>query len=280
VPAAKRLDPGSPLAVWGAELRFYRDQASLSQDQLARRIGFSLAQVSSLETARRRPTRQVATLCDGVLDTGGALLRLLDHLKRLLVRAGHPTWFGEWLEIERIATLLRTFQPSMIPGLLQTDAYARAVLHADRPADRDDDIEALVAARMERQAILDGEAPPRLVVMLDEAALHRPVGGPRVMAEQLDKLSEMTERQLVTVQLLPLDIGAHPGLGGAFVIASLPDAPDIVYRDSIGAGDVIDSPDFVSTITGLWESIRADALPQRSSIELVRSWAERWKTSN
>ncbi|MGI8328383.1 helix-turn-helix domain-containing protein [Actinomadura scrupuli] len=280
MPAAKNLDPSSPLAVWGAELRFYRDRASLSQDQLARQIGFSLAQVSSLETARRRPTQQVATLCDSVLDTGGALLRLLDHLKRLLIRAGHPTWFGEWLEIERAAMLLRAFEPSMVPGLLQTPAYARAVLRADRPADSEEDIEALVSARTERQAVLDAEDAPRLVVMLDEMALHRPVGGPIVMAEQLDKLAEATDRRLITVQVVPLDVGAHPGLGGAFVIASLPDAPDIVYRDSIGAGEVIDSPDFVTTLTGLWESIRADALPQRTSRELVRSWAEKWKASN
>jgi transcriptional regulator with XRE-family HTH domain len=280
MPAAKNLDPSSPLAVWGAELRFYRDRAGLSQDQLAKQIGFSLAQVSSLETARRRPTRQVATLCDGVLDTGGALLRLLDHLKRLLVRAGHPTWFGEWLDIERAATVLRTFEPLVFPGLLQTEAYARALLRADRPTASDEDIEALVAARMERQTILDGETPPRLIVLLDETVLQRPVGDPLVMAEQLDKLTEMAERQLVTVQIVPLDVGAHPGLGGAFVIASLPDAPDVIYRDSIGAGDVIDSPDFVATITGLWESIHADALPQRSSRELVRSWAEKWKTGN
>ena len=100
------------------------------------------------------------------------------------------------------------------------------------------------------------------------------------MAEQLAKLAEMAQRRLVTVKILPLELGAHPGLQGPFVIATLKDDPDMVYRDMLGEGQVIGDPDFVAMVADLWESLNADALPQRASIELVRSWAERWKTAS
>lgn len=280
MPPAKDPDPSNPLAVWGAELRYYRKAAELNQQQLAERVNYSLATISSVETARRRPSEDLATRCDDALNTGGALARLLDRLSDLILFAMHPAWFAEWLEIEREAGRLRTFQPSYVPGLLQTEAYTRALFRAGRPMDTDEQVETLVAARMERQALLTGSKPPKYYVVLDEAVLMRPLGGPVLMAEQLDKLLEAAANRLVELQVIPLGVGAHAAQGGGFVIATTPDGPDVVYRDNIGEGHVVGVPEIVATVSGLWDSLRSDALPRRESIDPVRSWAEKWKTSS
>lgn len=173
--------------------------------------------------------------------------------------------------------MLRGYELGVIPGLAQSEDYISSLLTAGRPTYPEERIEAQVAGRLARQKILGSGA--RFLFIIDEAALARPVGGPVVMADQLERLAELAGHRMVTIQVTPLSIGGHPGVEGAFSIATLPDGAQLVYRDSIEEGQVVHKPDTVATIIGLWESIRADALPQRASIELVRSWAEKWKNS-
>jgi DNA-binding XRE family transcriptional regulator len=275
----KRRQSGDPRVIWGAQLAFCRERVGLTQTQLADLIPYSLDSLRSAETGRRAPTPDLAKHCDGALSTGGALLYLYDDLRELTSSSVHPPWFGPWLIVEREVPKLWTFEPLVVPGLLQTAAYARALLRADRPTDTDEQIDAAVMARLSRQTILEGESPTKLVAILDESVLQRAVGGASVMAEQLAYVAEMATRRNITVRLIQFDVGAHPGLAGAFVIALPEKEPTLVYRDSIVEGSVTGNPEIVTTVVGLWESIEADALPQRASTELVRSWAETWKNS-
>ena len=138
-----------------------------------------------------------------------------------------PPGSGRFAQHEQDATALRTFEHSLVPGLLQVPEYARALL-STRMGTSQDETEQLVAARMERQVILDRADPPLLWVVVDEHALRRPVGGRKVMAEQLDHLAEMAQRPSILIEVIPLDVGAHEGVNGAFVIAEFADAPS--YR--------------------------------------------------
>jgi transcriptional regulator with XRE-family HTH domain len=177
MPQARVLDPGSSLlAFFGAELRRRRTAAGLSQDQLGHAITYSAALVGRVEVGERMPSLDLARRCDDVLATGG----LFAHLRQSMDSDMHayPAWFREFVERERDAISIREFNALAIPGLLQTEGYARALFRAGRPADSDKEISQHVAARLERQRILDRAKPPILWAVVDEGVLRRPVGGP------------------------------------------------------------------------------------------------------
>ena len=178
---SRDLDPGaSVLAFFGAELRRCRLAADQSQEQLGQQVSYSAALVGLIENAKRVPSLSFAERCDDALATDGTLARLWP----LVSRETLPGWFRPWIEIEREATSLRSFEPLIIPGLLQTPEYARTLLAA-QPAGTEDGLEQLVATRMDRQLILSRENPPQLWCLLDEGALHRRVGGAKIMHDQL-----------------------------------------------------------------------------------------------
>ena len=187
-----------------------------------------------------------------------------------------PGWFADWVEIEAKATSLRWWEPLLIPGLLQTEDYARAVL-STRPHTSADEIEELVTARLARQALLARADPPLLYVLLDEGVLHRPVGMPEVMAVQLARLADLSEQTCVTLQVIPYSAGAHIGLQGGFAIADLPDLPGIVFLDSVADGQTVEDVAIVSQVTQRFDALRAEALPRGASRDMIRKVAEeRW----
>jgi hypothetical protein len=180
------------------------------------------------------------------------------------------------VEIEREAVSLRWFEPLLIPGLLQTEEYARAVLAAAHPASPEDEVEGLVSARMDRQAILDQAEPPLLWVILDEGVLTRPVGGPVVMRDQIERLVKAARRPRIVLQVVPGGVGAHAGLAGQFAIASFDGPPDVVYLDNALAGQVVERPGDVARVALLYDILKAEALSPRASIELARKAIEQW----
>ena len=188
MPLIRELDPTTgPLDFFGAEVRRWRTAAGLSQEQLGQRVGYSGAQVGKVETGERAPSQEFAQHCDQALPGAGGLFLRIYHLARRW-DGGYPSWFVEWVQAEGRAITLHTWEPLLIPGLLQTEEYARAVLAAAHPASPEDEVERLVSARMDRQAILDQAEPPLLWVILDEGVLTRPVGGPVVMRDQIERL--------------------------------------------------------------------------------------------
>ncbi len=262
----------SALAMFSEELRRARAAAGLTQDQLAEKIAYSPSLVAHVETGSRAPSVDFARRADDALRTGG----LLSRLQPLVRSEAYPAWFRDWVEIERDATSLRWFEPLLIPGLLQTEEYARAVLQAANPACGDDEISRLVGARMDRQAILTQDEPPLLWVIIDEGVLTRPVGGARVMREQIDHLIQAARLPKVMLQVVPAAAGAHPGLAGQFAIASFHGSPDVAYLDNALAGQVAERADDVSRVGLLYDILKAEALAPRASLDLVRKAIETW----
>ena len=266
----------TPEGVFGAELRYYRERAGLSQTELAALVNVSHDVISKIETGERPPARDFPERLDTVaeLDTRDGLARLWGLLKGSARRRAYPGWFDRWPDFEAAAVALRTFELVVIPGLLQTDQYARAVLRT-RIGDTDDEIDAMVEARMARQAILHKDKPPTLWAALDEGVLRRPVGGPHVMREQLGRLAEAARFPNVVLQVVPAGTGAHEGLrGGAFVIADFADHPSVAYQDTAVQGQIIDSADDVACLMVLLDTIKSVALPVAASLELIEEVAK------
>ncbi|MEV8638196.1 helix-turn-helix transcriptional regulator [Streptosporangium sp. NPDC051023] len=253
----------TPQAIWGRELRHYRKEAGLTQGQLAERIHFSESLISGVETGQLPASPEFAEICDTALETGGALLRLLDWRKGRVF----PAWFGKWRDKEQAAITLRIYQPLVFPGLLQTEAYARVLLRGD---------EAAVEARLDRQSILTREnpPPPALRCVIDEAVLYRPMGGSEVMREQLNRLlSEIGSR--LSVQVVPH--GMHSGLMGGFVIATLDGGKDVLYAETAVRGITTSDEEDVAVAVERFEVIRGDALPINMSIDLIqKAVEEKW----
>ena len=276
---ARDLDPGSsPAAFLGAELRRARVAAGMSQEQFSRSLGFDRTVITKAETGERPPSPEVAAAIDEAFPHLDGLFSRLTLLARR-ANGRYPEWFREWVDAEQQATALRTWQPILVPGLLQTRDYARALFQAWQPAAERDDLDALVGARIERQAILDRADPPELLAVLDEAVLHRKVGSAKIMGDQLAHLGEMSRRPAVTIQIVPAEVGTHAGLLGGFFVGSFDDTPVIVYAETAVEGITIDKPALVSKAAQAFERLRSEALPRGASRDLIRRVAEqRWTT--
>jgi transcriptional regulator with XRE-family HTH domain len=277
MPLIRELDPSAgPLDFFGAELRRARIAAGLSQEQLGQRVGYSGAQVGKVETGDRAPSQDFAQRCDEALTEAGGLFARIYALARRW-DGGYPSWFTEWLEAERRATSLCWWEPLLIPGLLQTADYARALFEAWRSADSIDELDKLVSARIERQAIFERARPPTLWAVIDETVLHRCIGGGKIMHDQLMHLLSMSDRPRITIQVIPGEVGAHVGLLGGFAIASADGAPGTVYMESPDQGQTTQLPSVVATVSGIFDTLRADALPRGAARDLIRKVAEeRW----
>jgi Domain of unknown function (DUF5753) len=226
--------------------------------------------VSLVETARRVPSLDFAQRCDKALGTPGTFARLRQHARLTPL----PAWFRPWAEIEAASAQLRLAEHSAVPGLLQTEDYARAVL-VEEPAITDDDLAGAVAARMARQAVLTRAGKPPLIwVVVDESALHRTVGGTKVMHEQLLHLAHMSGLPNITVQVVPLTAGWHCGLAGAFAIADVKGAGEIAYLDTVTDGYIEERAAVVERTVLRFNALRAEALPRKASQDLIMKRAE------
>jgi len=208
---------------------------------------------------------------DEAFGTPGTLQRCERRIRGIPLSAS----FRPFAPYEAEASVLRTFQHVLIPGLFQTADYAR-VLIASYPGNGPDEVADIVEARMARQAILDRKDPPWLWVVLDEQVLRRGVGGPEVMHAQLTRLVELTDRPRITIQVIPAYV-THPGLGGAFTIAENNQPPAIVYLEGASAGQTVEDTDTAAKMTVLFDTLRAVALPAAASRALIEEEAQRWK---
>ena len=220
-----------------------------------------------------RPAEDFPPRLDAVpeLDTRGALTRLWDHLKKGQKQRLYG-WFQQWADIEAQATVLRWYEPLVVPGLLQTEDYARAILSA-RPDGNLDDLDEQVAARLARQAILDRTGAPQLWCILDEGVLHRAIGGSKVMRSQLYHLAEVAEHPKTTIQVIRSG-GAHACLLAHFVIADLDGKPPVVYLETAAEGHVTDSSSAVGHVALRFDRFRAQAESWAATRDLIRKVAE------
>jgi DNA-binding XRE family transcriptional regulator len=182
-----------------------------------------------------------------------------------------PPWFRTYVDLESVASLIRTYEGQFIPGLLQTDAYMRAVVHGAHLEETGEEVGRRVRLRMARQVLLTREGAPRLWAVIDEAALRRPVGGREVMVGQLERLLEAAKLPNVTLQILPFAAGAHPGMVGSLSVLRFPEEelPDLVYLEHLTSALYLNKPEEVDQYLHVMESICVRAAPPDQTAELL-----------
>jgi transcriptional regulator with XRE-family HTH domain len=271
-------DPSiSPRLQFGTELRKLRICKGFTQRKLSEAVHLSISHLSMIENGHRGPTVDLVRRMDEALGLGTTLTGLLDRLNRAAAQL--PSWFRPWLEFEREAEALRMWEPLMVPGLLQAEGYARAIL-SRKPGISIEQVEEHVAARMERQNILKRPVPPLLWVILDEGILSRPVADPGIMKAQFEHLLDIGENPHISLQVLPHKARSVVGLLGGFVVADMPKgAPPAAYIESQSTEDRVSVRfDEVKGLTLLYDVIRADALARYESLSMIKETMRRWST--
>ncbi|MFF5264839.1 helix-turn-helix transcriptional regulator [Actinomadura viridis] len=263
---ADEIDPSSSLYAWLAyDLRFYRQKLGLTGAQVGKIIGCVRSHVANLEAGRARLDIKQAKVLDEAWDTGG-------HFQRLLVfaRRGHDLdWFQQYTGFEGRAGVIRTYQGQVVPIPLQTEDYARAFLAVSGK-----DIDQALEARMARQeAIFRKGDPPLLIVVFDQDALDRPIGGSGVMKAQLQYLLDVGEHPNVITRVVPRSVGAHIGLNGPFQIMSLENR-DVAYIGAFHGGRLVQEPSEIRELAVDFELIGAKALSEEASWALIKEISE------
>lgn len=237
------------------------------------------SQIRKIEAGDRTPTRDLVEAIEAIpeLACNGSLMELFDIVEdRLGQNGAYPGWFEDWVRQEAAARRLRSFEVVVVPGLLQTEEYARAVL-STRVGQTDEKLDKAVDARMDRQTILYRDNPAELWAIVDEAVLRRTVGSAETMRKQLEHLADAARRPNIVIQAIPLEGGAHQGLnGGAFVLADFSEAASIAYQDTALAGQIIDKAAEVEALAITWDTLRLEALPRAASLTLIEEAARTW----
>lgn len=267
----KDLDPSSsPRALLGAELRHAREKAGLSQEELGQRLFVSGSFIGQLEAGTRRMLPEYARMLDVELGTGDFFTRNCGAA----AKSRYPEHFAEAAEVEKEATAIRQYAPLLIPGLLQTPAYARAVNRAYDPTAPEATIDEWVDGRITRTRLLDHPTKPLLWAVLDEAVLRRETGGRAVMAEALDHVVAIARRGRVIVQVLPFSAGAHKAMEGSMRLMDFAEAPPLVYFEGPGTGRLEDDPTTVTQLRLTFELLAAVALSPEKSLALIETLAQ------
>jgi transcriptional regulator with XRE-family HTH domain len=269
----------TPRQVFGAMLRYYRERAGLTRTDLARQISKSVSLIQAIELGQRAATAEVTQDLERELSADGALTRLREEIGDGLGYQAYPSWFQDWLVSEREARRLRWFEPLLVPGLLQTEDYARAIFRT-RFGVTDDEVEELVTARLKRQEILARDNPPALWIIVDESVLRRPVGGQYVMRDQINRLLDAARRPHVSIQVIPANVGAHRGLwAGGFAVADFENAPEVGYQETAAQGQLVDHHEDVETLVDCWDMLVREALPWAISQSLLEEAAKSWTSA-
>lgn len=265
---------GSRQAAWeffGAELKRRREEAGFTQVELGARVFVSGGYIGQFEQAIRKPQLDVAQRIDAVLQTAGFFERMW---RKLIDDKRYADYFAEVVELERMATKICEFAPTVVPGLLQTAPYARAVTIAANPFATDEYVDERVAARLERARILKDAARPEFWAILHENVLGVPVGGPAAMAEQLEHIATLARERKVLAMVLPRAEGACAAMGGMVTLMEFDDAPPTAYTETSFSGHLLDDPAVVKRVQRAYDLLRGAALSPEASLALIASAAE------
>lgn len=280
----RRSSPTSRRRRLGLELRRLREAARLTGDDVCAHLGWSVSKLSRIEKARATvPWSDVSDLLD-VYDvddeTRAALIQLCKEAKQQAwwqpyndVLASFRN-LATYIDLESAASSLRMYTPLTIPGLLQTEDYARAIMTAAWPLElSDEEIERRVELRMHRQQVIANDPPLRLWAIMDEAALHRQVGGRHVMRGQLEHLTEVARRPEVTLQVIPYAAGGHVAMAGAFSIFSFADDPDVVSVEAVTGTLYLDREADIDRTALCFDHLRSTAHTAVDSVKLINEVA-------
>ncbi len=255
----------SARSVFADLLAVYRKEAGWTQAEAARQFNISKSLYQKIESCDRKPQRDMAQRSDELFGTHEVFARVYKDI----LTEPHPAWFGPRVEYEDRATVITDWEQRGIPGLLQTEAYARAVFRARRPYAPPEAIEQRVQARLERQDILARDRPPQLWGVVAEGVLRQLVGGHEVMAEQLDHLVNTSESSRAVIQVLPFSAVDAPGVDGPAALFEFENQPPVAYLEGWYAGQVVEDPGEVADIATALSMIKGCALSPTDSRQLI-----------
>ncbi|MFF6786157.1 Scr1 family TA system antitoxin-like transcriptional regulator [Streptomyces sp. NPDC012510] len=269
-PGGGEPETSDSLKTFGAVLRAFRKRAGLTQEELAERVRYSVQTVASVEQGRRFPQPEFVTRAEEVLDAFGALRAAAQHLSR---QPGLASWFRQWAKLEAEAISLYTYECRVVPGLLQTEAYARAVSSSVPPRPTDEEMDERVAARMARQELLSTrrKPPTGFTFIVEQAVLERHTGGEAVTRELLDHLVEVVGRYWnVEVQIMPLRQPVHAGMDGPLQLLETPENEWFGYSEGQENGRLITVRKEISILHQRYAKLRSQALTPADSLSLLK----------
>ncbi|MFK0116929.1 Scr1 family TA system antitoxin-like transcriptional regulator [Streptomyces sp. NPDC090994] len=253
---------------YGNWLRQQREAAGLTQQQLADLALMTRSHIAHIEAGRRMPSLQDAQRLDAVLNTGNVLSTFLP---------GEEPAVADYFEavrlLEQQAVMIREFALSFVPGILQTERYARAVLDRSFPRVSTEECDKRVVTRLQRAKILDDPLTPAVWALLDESVLHRRIGGPDVMAEQIGHLVQLAEAGRIQLHVVPFTTGGHPLLNNMLTLMWFKDQPPVAYGEGLYMGKLHDAPSVVQELQHRFDFTLGNALPLRETLALLRATA-------
>ncbi|MEV7400910.1 helix-turn-helix transcriptional regulator [Streptomyces sp. NPDC091267] len=254
---------------YGEWLKAQRETAGLTQQQLADTAIMTRSHISHIEAGRRVPSDEDARRLDNALNTGNVLSSFLPKDDGTIA-----DYFEAARQLEQQATMIREFALSFVPGILQTERYARAVLGTGFPPRSNEERDRHVVTRLERSKILTDQVTPVVWALLDEAVLRRPVGGRKVMAEQIMHIVRLVENGRVRAHVMPFGLGTHPLMQSMLTLMWFEDQPPAAYSEGVSIGKVHDSPAVVERLQSAYHLALSDALPMQESLALLRATAK------
>ncbi|MER7533978.1 helix-turn-helix transcriptional regulator [Streptomyces sp. NPDC097704] len=267
VPKGSEPETSESLRAFGEVVKVFRKRAGLTQEQFAPLVGYSVPMIASIEQGRRLPSKEFVDRAEEVLEAFGVIKAAAKHLTR---RAGLAKWFEGWAELEPLAVTLYTYENRLVPGLLQTPAYARTLFEEQIPAMSDDKIESNLVRRVERASILRERPETIFSFIIEEHALRRQVAGPEIMREQIDHILDVCERRNIDIQVMPQSRGYHAGLGGPLCLLETEENAWYAYSEGQGTGQLITDPKVVSILQQRYARMRTQALSVEASVSLLR----------
>jgi transcriptional regulator with XRE-family HTH domain len=263
---------------YGKELRYQRELAGLTLQQLVEGSFYGQSHLSEIERGERRMPAELAEHVDKVLKTDGFFKRRCEDVRKAR-RTGHAEYFERVLEAEKYAETIEEWSPTVIPGLLQTEPYTRAVVQAAHPLGSDAEVDEKVNASVARACLFEGgdRRTPEYWAILHESLLRHPILPPEAAADQLDRLAELSRSRRIVPQILPWNCGPHPLMPSTVMIMTFPDAPPLVYTEAQYSGDTIDDPALVKRYRKAYDRLRAVALPPEASLAMIEEAAEDYR---
>ncbi|MEU3045332.1 helix-turn-helix transcriptional regulator [Streptomyces sp. NPDC006984] len=257
--------------VYGEWLKAQRESAGLTQQELADVAIMTRSHIAHIEAGRRIPSKEDARRLDRALSTGDVLQSFLPKQDVAVA-----DYFEAALQLEQQATVIQEFALSLVPGVLQTEGYARAVLRPSVTPRSEEEGDRLLVTRLKRGEILSNPGTPLFCALLDEAVVRRQVGCPHVMAEQLTHIIDMVECERIRVHVIPFGAGYHPLLQGMLSLMMFADQPPVVYGEGVLMGKLHDSPALVETLQRTYSLALGDAHPRKESLALLRTTAKEY----
>ncbi|MFE0888661.1 Scr1 family TA system antitoxin-like transcriptional regulator [Streptomyces rochei] len=254
--------------IYGDWLKQQREAADLTQQQLADMAIMTRSHIAHIEAGRRVPSKEDARRLDRALNTGNVLSSFLPEED-----AAVADYFEAARQLESQAVMIREFALSFVPGILQTEGYARAVLRTAFPRISEEECDRRLVTRLERAKVLDDPVTPVVWALLDEAVLHRWIGGRRVMAEQLRHLASLAQGGRIQVHVLPFTLGTHPLLSNMLTLMWFEDQPPVAYAEGLHMGMLHDTPSVVQELQHRYDFALGNALPLEETLALLKATA-------